>query len=301
MYHLLAILTVCIWGTTFVSTKILLNEGLSPVGIFFFRFLLAYAGICLLWPREKRFCRSGRDELLMLVAGVSGGSLYFYTENTALRYTEAGSVSVIVCLAPLLTALLAAAGRSSGRRIPVRLWAGSVFAFGGVVLMLGSGNGFTSYSQLRGGLLAFLAALLWAVYQTVVKPLSDRYSTLMLTRKVFGYGLLSSLFFRRGRCENGRLPDHMSRDTGSPCSLLEPAVSGTGSLIAVLRIMEQDCGKTGSGGFRQLYPSQPVDHVPFLLYFSSGTPDPFRAGRRRSGSCRSLYGGFTTTLFVNNL
>lgn len=195
MYHLLAILTVCIWGTTFVSTKMLLNEGLSPVGIFFFRFLLAYAGICLLWPHEKRFCRSVRDELLMLVAGVSGGSLYFYTENTALRYTKAGSVSVIVCLAPLLTALLAAAGRSSGRRIPVRLWAGSVFAFGGVVLMLGSGNGFTSYSQLRGGLLAFLAALLWAVYQTVVKPLSDRYSTLMLTRKVFGYGLLSSLFF----------------------------------------------------------------------------------------------------------
>lgn len=193
MYHLLAILTVCVWGTTFVSTKVLLDEGLSPIGIFFFRFLLAYVGICLLRPHERRFCRSLQDELLMLVAGVSGGSLYFYTENTALRYTGAGSVSIIVCLAPLLTALLAAARRSSGRKFPVRLWAGSVFAFGGVVLMLKSDSGFISHSQMTGSLLAFSAAFLWAVYQTIVKPLGGRYGTLMLTRKVFGYGLLSSL------------------------------------------------------------------------------------------------------------
>lgn len=193
MYHLLAILTVCVWGTTFVSTKVLLYEGLSPAEIFFFRFLLAYVGFWLLWPREKRFCRSLRDELLMFVAGVSGGSLYFYTENTALCYTGAGSVSVIVCLAPLLTALLAA-GRNPGHRIPVRLWTGSVFAFGGVALMLRSDSGFASRSHLAGGLLAFSAAFLWAIYQTVVKPLSSRYGTLMLTRKVFGYGLLSSLF-----------------------------------------------------------------------------------------------------------
>ena len=41
-YHVLAILTVMIWGTTFVSTKILINSGLSPVEILFYRFALAY-------------------------------------------------------------------------------------------------------------------------------------------------------------------------------------------------------------------------------------------------------------------
>lgn len=191
-YHLLAILTVCVWGTTFVSTKVLLNEGLSPAEIFFFRFLLAYAGFWLLWPHERRFCRSLRDELQMLVAGVSGGSLYFYAENTALRYTGAGSVSIIVCLAPLLTALLAAR-RDTGRRLPARLWAGSVFAFSGVALMLKPDSKLAAHSHLAGGLLAFSAAFLWAIYQTIVKPLGCRYGTLMLTRKVFGYGLLSSL------------------------------------------------------------------------------------------------------------
>lgn len=41
VYHLMAIITVAIWGTTFVSTKILIQHGLSPSDIFFYRFTLA--------------------------------------------------------------------------------------------------------------------------------------------------------------------------------------------------------------------------------------------------------------------
>lgn len=37
--HLAAILTIILWGTTFVSTKILL-EAYQPVEILFFRFLM---------------------------------------------------------------------------------------------------------------------------------------------------------------------------------------------------------------------------------------------------------------------
>ena len=44
-YHILAILTVAVWGTTFISTKILINNGLSPQEIFLLRFIIAYIGI----------------------------------------------------------------------------------------------------------------------------------------------------------------------------------------------------------------------------------------------------------------
>lgn len=50
LYHLLAIATVCIWGTTFVSTKILLQAGLTPAA-------LSGAALILLgiaWARHKR-------------------------------------------------------------------------------------------------------------------------------------------------------------------------------------------------------------------------------------------------------
>ena len=40
-YHLIAILVVAIWGLTFISTKVLINHGLTPQEIFFYRFLIA--------------------------------------------------------------------------------------------------------------------------------------------------------------------------------------------------------------------------------------------------------------------
>ena len=39
MYYFLAIIVCAIWGATFVSSKILLNAGLSPAMVFFLRFL----------------------------------------------------------------------------------------------------------------------------------------------------------------------------------------------------------------------------------------------------------------------
>ena len=41
-YHFVAFLTVAVWGSTFVFTKMLLQAGLSPAQIFTFRFIIAY-------------------------------------------------------------------------------------------------------------------------------------------------------------------------------------------------------------------------------------------------------------------
>ena len=80
----MALVTVSIWGTTFVSTKVLIQHGLSPVDIFVYRFVLAYVCICFLAPK-RLFADSIKDELWMVGAGFCGGALYFVTENTALK------------------------------------------------------------------------------------------------------------------------------------------------------------------------------------------------------------------------
>ena len=76
VYHLMAIITVAIWGTTFVSTKILIQHGLSPSDIFFYRFTLAY--LCM-WciSYKKLFANRVKDELLLLLAGLCGGTIYY--------------------------------------------------------------------------------------------------------------------------------------------------------------------------------------------------------------------------------
>ena len=81
-YHLIAILVVAIWGLTFISTKVLINHGLTPQEIFFYRFLIAYLGIWVISPK-RLFTSNWKDELWLMAGGFFGGSLYFFTENTA--------------------------------------------------------------------------------------------------------------------------------------------------------------------------------------------------------------------------
>lgn len=104
IYHILAILTSALWGTTFISSKVLLNYGLSPAEIMMLRFVLAY--LCLLpFKRGRWLCDSWRDEAQMMLLGVTGGSAYFLLENTALLYTQASNVGIIIAVTPLLTTL----------------------------------------------------------------------------------------------------------------------------------------------------------------------------------------------------
>ena len=48
LYHVVAFVTVAIWGSTFISTKLLIYAGLSPAHIFTLRFLIAYVLMVLM-------------------------------------------------------------------------------------------------------------------------------------------------------------------------------------------------------------------------------------------------------------
>src|SRR5574344_1500595 len=137
-YHIIALFTIVVWGTTFVSTKVLLNHGLSPVTIFFMRFALAYSAIWSIAPR-RLWADSRRDEWLMCGAGVAGGSLYFLLENVALEFSPASNVSLLVCTTPLWTMLLFATVYR-GERLTLWKIAASVVSIAGVVLVVLNGR-----------------------------------------------------------------------------------------------------------------------------------------------------------------
>lgn len=138
-YHGLAIAAVVIWGTTFVSTKVLLTEGLSPAAIMFLRFLIAYAVLRTVCPRNERPVRF-KDELMFAAAGITGGSMYFLTENMALQITLVSNVALLLTTSPIMTVLLS---RLFFRRTepfgrPVVL--GMLVALAGVALVVYNGN-----------------------------------------------------------------------------------------------------------------------------------------------------------------
>lgn len=190
IYHLIAILTVGIWGLTFISTKALIEHGLSPQEIFLLRFLMAYLGIWFISPR-KLFADNWKDELWLLWGGVTGGSFYFFTENTALEITLATNVAFIVCTAPLLTTILSLLIYKK-EKATAGLVGGSLLALVGVALVVYNGHFILKISPL-GDFLTLLAAFSWAFYSLIMKKMSGRYRTTFITRKIFFYGILTIL------------------------------------------------------------------------------------------------------------
>lgn len=94
----LAVITIFIWGTTFISTKILL-DAISPIEILFLRFIIGFLVLLLVYPHWFSV-KEKKQELYFAGAGLCGVTLYYLLENIALTYTFASNVGVIISIAP---------------------------------------------------------------------------------------------------------------------------------------------------------------------------------------------------------
>ena len=193
-YHIVAFLTVAVWCTTFVWTKLLIINGLSPAQIFTLRFIIAYVlltGFSLWRGRHKWLSDNWRDELTMMALGLTGGSMYFLTENESLRFTTATNTSLIVCSCPLFAMLIIALFYKSERFSRLQAL-GSLLALIGMAAVVLNGH-FVLHLSPLGDTLAFSACICWALYTLLMKPVMGRYPAMFITRKVFFYGILTIL------------------------------------------------------------------------------------------------------------
>lgn len=185
--HLAALFTIIIWGTTFISTKVLLTD-FKPVEILFFRFVMGFVALFLVCPHRLKGV-DRRQEMTFVLAGLCGICLYYLLENIALTYTMASNVGVIIAVAPFFTALLSRLFLKSEGKLRANFFIGFVVAMIGVALICFNG----SRMELNpvGDILAVLAAFVWACYSILTRKIgSFEYPVLLNTRRTFFYGIL---------------------------------------------------------------------------------------------------------------
>ena len=190
MGHIFAIFTILVWGSCFVLTKNLLAAGLTAIQIIPLRMGLAY--IALLVMRPKFMKLPLKDELMFVLIGITGGSFYFFLQNTALTYTYAANVSILVALSPILTVILAQLFSRSGEKLGKWVYIGAVVAIAGVVLVVLNGT-LSFHLSPVGDLLALAAALMWAVYSILIKKYTEQYDNFIVTRRVFFWAFLTAV------------------------------------------------------------------------------------------------------------
>ena len=185
--HLLAVITMLIWGTTFISTKILLRA-ISPIEILFLRFMIGLIALSFAYPHRLRI-KERKQELYFAAAGLFGVAFYYLLENIALTYTLASNVGVIVCISPFFTAIFAHLFLE-GEKLKPQFFVGFIVALAGMILTGFSGSIMLKLNPL-GDVLAVLAAVAWAGYSVLTKKISGfHYNTIQTTRRTFFYGLV---------------------------------------------------------------------------------------------------------------
>ena len=185
--HLAAFITILIWGTTFISTKILLAD-FQPIEILFLRFGIGFFALLLVCPRRLRGV-NWKQERIFAAAGLCGICLYYLLENIALTYTMASNVGVMISIAPFFTAILGRLFMKSEEKLRINFFMGFVVAMAGTLLI--SFNGTRLKLNPVGDILAVLAAFVWACYSILTRKISSfGYPVILTTRRTFFYGIL---------------------------------------------------------------------------------------------------------------
>ncbi len=203
--HLAAIFTIIVWGTTFISTKVLLTD-FQPVEILFVRLLLGLVALFIVYPHPLKGVTL-KQELTFAAAGLTGITMYYLMENIALNLTMASNVGVIVSVSPFFTVILASIFLKEEGKMRITFFLGFVLAMLGIALI--SFNGAKLQLNPIGDFLCLGCAFVWGCYSILSKKIGEYgYSVIQTTRKIFIYGILfmiPTLFFFDFKLDFGTL------------------------------------------------------------------------------------------------
>jgi len=179
----LIILAVIFWGTSFIATKVALEE-LDPETIISLRLILASILLTFsaLVTKKKFDVNLKNHGSIFILACIA--VFHLWIQVTGLKYTSAANTGWIIGTAPIFMAIFAAIFFKE--KINLLQSGGIIIAIFGLLLLAGNGD-FTSIDLIKnkGDLLVLGSAFTWGVYSTVNKKISLSYSPLMTILYLF--------------------------------------------------------------------------------------------------------------------
>lgn len=174
-----------IWSLNYATTKYAF-ERWSPIAFSGLRFATAGIALALFvrW-REGGLGVDRSDVRLVVLCGIVGIFLNQLTFTYAVDYTAAANVALILAAAPAFAAVFAV--MLGHERVRPAHWLALGVSLVGVGLVVVGGSDLAGFS-LRGDLLAVGAALTWAAYTVMLRPLLGRYSAIRISALVILVG-----------------------------------------------------------------------------------------------------------------
>jgi drug/metabolite transporter (DMT)-like permease len=170
--ELAQLLVVGLWASTYIVTKHAFAE-LTPLAFVFVRFgLMILRSFLVLAARGRGWRIRRRDLPRFALAGLTGYTLYQLGFVLGLERTSPFSSSLLIAMVPLFTVIILALW---GERTSARGWAGLAVALVGVVAFLADEWDQGVGGALLGDGLSVGAAVAFALYGIVNRPLVRDY------------------------------------------------------------------------------------------------------------------------------
>ena len=183
---ILAFAVIACWGLTFISFRVTLNY-FTSAQIMLLRCIIAYLSLWAIYPHAHK-SEGLKQELLLLLTGGCGTTLYVILSNEALLRTGTANVSVFSSLSPIWTALLLPLFFRDSK-ISGRILIGFVIATVGAALV-STGGRISLGGSLFGDGLAIACGIVWAIYSILLRKIKSQYPQFYITRRIFLYGIL---------------------------------------------------------------------------------------------------------------
>ncbi|WP_110954304.1 DMT family transporter [Anaerosinus massiliensis] len=177
--NLAMIITMIAWGTSFISTKIVLKE-VPPITLAFIRFFITSIILYgIIKKTEPNTFVASADKWRLALIGFIGISIYFYLENTGIKFTSASNASLITSFVPILSIalnMLFFKARLSGLEA-IGVFIGIIGAY--LTITANGTIDFTS-DNFKGNLYMIGAMIAWAIYTLLSKKMQKKYSGLCI-------------------------------------------------------------------------------------------------------------------------
>lgn len=182
---LLLVLTMTVWGSTFMVTK----ELIAVWPPFTVALVRVAVGTLVLLPfalsRKTPGVRLPWSTIWWM--GLIGVALYYVVFNMAMLYVSASQGALIQSSIPAMTALVAMLWLRE--RATAMRWLGIAMSVGGVLIVFSGSASGSAGSSLLGSLLMFVSVVCWGLYTALAKRVAG-FDTLVITVAVTGTGAL---------------------------------------------------------------------------------------------------------------
>jgi drug/metabolite transporter (DMT)-like permease len=200
LYTFEAVLAIILWGISFITIKIALEE-ISPVTLIVMRFTIgatiigAAAGLRGEWTgKSTSQGLSFRDLPLLALVGFLGITLQQLLQVAGQALATASVAGLLASTAPAFTLLLAAV--FLGERHGWRQFVGVGFALTGSALVITNGQPAAislADFKTQGSLLVLSSSLMWAVFTIMTRNIAPGKPAMSLTASLFLFGTFFAL------------------------------------------------------------------------------------------------------------